>query len=634
MFCQFYKFTRAVKRLLLTFYAVLVNRQTGLLLLLLGGFWLSGTIYCKMFLPDKICWQWSFWHLFDISELRQTLGTAPLHAKIAGCILYVFTWVLGCGVLITILIDEKMRWVRKYNLGLYHSTSHRRNHIVVLGWDEMGCSLVRELLASNPKNDLKFKKIIILSSVSAEEIRKQLLRYGIDTDAIPTAIDPWNGEFDSESDIRTLRLEAAKAVYVLGEPDEAGHDHRVLALLDFLNICLREKRKTPLPCYALINQYALYWSLIREPRSAETQSTLDITPINFHENWCKHIWCTLPEPGNRKYPHLCTDFSCGKDVVLAIAGFSAMGQTMLIEALRVAHFAGQRKTEVLIIDPDADRLLRDFMAAHPNSDTITGFSFLAPINGVISAAAALEKLDQLRTNRQLTVALTYRNTDHALTDALLLKKRLGDDFTLLVRQDSSVSHSLSASAEHLTLYNWGNVFFFGRRCDSAYNPWHREILAKQLHAKYLDTLEKRLKESQRDWEYLDEQYRWKYRYQIDSLPELLHSVGIDIAPVVNEADRKGAASFFWTEREITSLAECSHNRWWADRILEGWTCGDIYDKANRKAPNMRPYNELPETRRNIDFQFIGKIPGCLSEIGYYLKRIERRKLSCIGDGAK
>ena len=621
MFGHFYKFIRASKRLLLTSYAVLVNRQTGLLLLLLGGFWLVGTGYCKLFLPDKICWQWSLWHLFDISELRQTLENAPLHAKIAGSILYVFTWILGCGVLITILIDEKIRWVRKYNLGLYHSKSNRRNHIVVLGWDEMGCSLIRELLTLNPKKYIKFKKILILSSVSAVEIRKQLLRYGIDTDAIPTVIDPWNGEFDSEADIRSLLLEAAQAVYVLGEPDEAGHDHRVLALLDFLNNSLRGKRETPLPCYVLINQYVLYWSLIREPRAAETQATLDITPINFHENWCKHIWCALPEFGNRKYPHLCADFSCDKDVALAIAGFSAMGQTMLIEALRIAHFAKQRKAKVLIIDPKADILLRDFKASHPGSDSIPGVSFLEPVNAAVSSAAALEKLDKLRENHQLNVILTYRNTDCALTDALLLKKKLGDNFTLLVRQDSSVSHSLSVSAEHLTLYHWENVFFFGRRCDSAYNPWHREILAKKLHADYLDTLEKRLKESQLDWEYLDEQYRWKYRYQIDSLPEMLHSVGIDIAPIENAADRKAAASFFWTEWEITSLAECSHNRWWADRILEGWSCSEIYDKPNRKAPNMRPYNELPEPRRNIDFQFIEKIPGCLNVIGYYLKRI-------------
>lgn len=623
MFGQFYKFTRAVKRLLLTFYAVLVNRQTGLLLLLLGGFWLAGTIYCKLSLPDKIGWQWTFWHLFDISELRQTLEVAPLHAKIVGSILYVFTWILGCGVLITILIDEKMRWVNKYNLGLYHSKSNRHNHIVILGWDEMGCSLIRELLTQDPKKDIKLKKIIILSSVSAEEIRKQLLRYGIDTDAIPTVIDPWNGEFDFVSDLRTLRLEAAKAVYILGEPDETGHDHRVLALLDFLNNCLREKREMPLPCYVLINQYPLYWNLIRESRSAETQATLDIMPINFHENWCKHIWCSLPEPGNREYPHLCTDFSCSKDVALAIVGFSSMGQTMLISALRIAHFARQRKTKVLIIDPNADCLLRDFMALHPGCDSIPGGTFLDPVNTAVSSAMALAELDKLRANHQLTIALTYRNTDLALTDAILLKKKFGNDFTLLVRQDSSVNHSLSIRAEHLTLYHWENVFFFGRRCDSAYNPWHREILAKQLHEKYLETLKDRLKASQLDWDYLEEQYRWKYRYQIDSLPEMLHSVGINIVPIENEADRKAATSFSWTEMEITNLAECSHNRWWADRILEGWSYGKSYDKPNRKAPNMRPYSELLATARDIDFQFIGKIPACLNDIGYYLKRIEQ-----------
>ena len=49
-----------MQRLFLTFYAVFFNMQTGLLLLLLGGFWISGTIYCRVSLPDKICWQWRF----------------------------------------------------------------------------------------------------------------------------------------------------------------------------------------------------------------------------------------------------------------------------------------------------------------------------------------------------------------------------------------------------------------------------------------------------------------------------------------------------------------------------------------------------------------------------------------------
>ena len=318
-----------------------------------------------------------------------------------------------------------------------------------------------------------------------------------------------------------------------------------------------------------------------------------------------------------------SDFSCSKDVALAIVGFSSMGQTMLISALRIAHFARQRKTKVLIIDPNADCLLRDFMALHPGCDSIPGGTFLDPVNTAVSSAMALAELDKLRANHQLTIALTYRNTDLALTDAILLKKKFGNDFTLLVRQDSSVNHSLSIRAEHLTLYHWENVFFFGRRCDSAYNPWHREILAKQLHEKYLETLKDRLKASQLDWDYLEEQYRWKYRYQIDSLPEMLHSVGINIVPIENEADRKAATSFSWTEMEITNLAECSHNRWWADRILEGWSYGKSYDKPNRKAPNMRPYSELLATARDIDFQFIGKIPACLNDIGYYLKRIEQ-----------
>lgn len=625
MFGKFYKFNRGMKRLFLTFYAVLFNTQTGLLLLLLGGFWLLGTVYCSFFLPDKTCWQWSFWHLFDISELRQTLAAGPWHARLAGSILYVFTWVLGCGVLITILIDEKMKWMKKYNLGLYHSKTNRRNHIVILGWDEMACSLIRELLNSNQYRKVRIRKIIILSSVSAEEIRKQLLRYGIDTDAIPTAIDPWNGEFDSEPYLRSLRIEAAQAVYILGEPDELGHDHRVLTTLDFLKKYLTEKLNVlkgdnSFPCYTLINQYSLYWNMIREIRARDTKDVIQPIPINFHENWCKLIWCSLAESGVGKYPHLCSNFNSDQDVALVIAGFSAMGQTMLIEALRIAHFVGNRKTEILIIDPKADRLWRDFLAAHPGSDAIPDVKFLSPVNASVASDLALDAMLGLQKSRQLTVALTYRNTDKALNDAIVLKNKLEDKVTLLVRQDSSVIHSLNSGTGNLTIYDWKNVFFFGRRCDSAYNPWHRELMAKELHRKYLVSLEENVKkkDSQLVWDSLEEKYHWKYRYQIDVLPEMFHSIGIEIKPLEEVPERERIR--VWSESELPQLSECSHNRWWADRILEGWRYGETYDKNDKTAPNMRPYSELEEKK---DFIFIQTIPDTLAVIGYCLRRIRQ-----------
>ncbi|MBO4647098.1 MAG: Ryanodine receptor Ryr, partial [Lentisphaeria bacterium] len=67
--------------------------------------------------------------------------------------------------------------------------------------------------------------------------------------------------------------------------------------------------------------------------------------------------------------------------------------------------------------------------------------------------------------------------------------------------------------------------------------------------------------------------------------------------------------------------ECSHNRWWADRILEGWHLGNVYDKESKTAPNMKPYSELDEENKKIDVQFIKKMPIFLHKSGYGLKRI-------------
>ena len=589
----------------------------------------------QLFLNDLYnSFLWAVSHFFDLGEVRKTLaGEESAWFKFLGAALYAIGWIIGCGVLISIIIDEKMEWRRRCNIGLNHSRRNLKNHVVILGWDEMACSLIRELLKEAAAGERKIGKIIILSSHRADDIVAQLHRYQIEVNMVPVLIDPWYGEYDSEDDIKKLRIESAHAVYVLGEHNESGHDLRVLALLDFLKDYLagKWKKEYPLPCYALIDQYQLYWGLIREFTGEDDEKILQVTAINFYENWCKHLWSSLPERERWNYPHLCIDWKSEKDVALVIAGFSAMGQTMLIEALRVAHFVDldcgeapiRRKTKIFIIDPDADALWNEFLAAHPESETIPGFEFPKRINEIVSSEKALSFLKDLddRDHHQLTVALTYRDTDRALSDAILLKQNMKNPFTLLVREDSSVIHSMSDKSENLKLYGWDNIFFFGRRCDSAYNPWHRENMAKNLHENYLDGLEERRKKSQEEWKYLAPRYRWKYFYQIDSLPEILHSFGIEIVPVESKSDRKAADSSFWKDEEIPRLAECSHNRWWADRILEGWHLGDVYDKESKTAPNMKPYRELDEENKKIDIQFIKKMPIFLHKSGYGLKRI-------------
>jgi hypothetical protein len=43
-----------------------------------------------------------------------------------------------------------------------------------------------------------------------------------------------------------------------------------------------------------------------------------------------------------------------------------------------------------------------------------------------------------------------------------------------------------------------------------------------------------------------------------------------------------------------------HDRWWADRALDGWTYAPERDNARKHHPDMVPYEQLSEPKRQLD----------------------------------
>jgi hypothetical protein len=62
-----------------------------------------------------------------------------------------------------------------------------------------------------------------------------------------------------------------------------------------------------------------------------------------------------------------------------------------------------------------------------------------------------------------------------------------------------------------------------------------------------------------------------------------------------------------------------HNRWWADRALDGWTLGPRND-ANKVHPNMVPYEELDEEAKQKDRNFVLHMIKVLEKEGLLVVR--------------
>lgn len=106
------------------------------------------------------------------------------------------------------------------------------------------------------------------------------------------------------------------------------------------------------------------------------------------ENWARRLWSIYALEGNHPYDAL--DYypilqlpdgqleNGEKFVHLVIVGFSGMGQALLLEALRVCHYANyddtqpeadRLRTQITVIDKDMDALLPHFKLMFPHLDS-------------------------------------------------------------------------------------------------------------------------------------------------------------------------------------------------------------------------------------------------------------------------
>ena len=151
-----------------------------------------------------------------------------------------------------------------------------------------------------------------------------------------------------------------------------------------------------------------------------------------------------------------------------------------------------------------------------------------------------------------------------------------------------------------------------------------ELLARAVHRLYL---EQRLgagelfgsAPSMAEWEDLPEEFRESSREQARDTARLLESVGYAIRP----ADT-GSGVRKLTDEEVETLAELAHERWSRERLRTGWRLSGARDDDRRLHPDLVPWGELSEPRREIDRYLVRHLPRSLAVSGQMLVRDRTR----------
>ena len=328
-----------------------------------------------------------------------------------------------------------------------------------------------------------------------------------------------------------------------------------------------------------------------------------------------------------KYPldHVPLSATDPRVVHVVIIGFGQMGESVLLQAAKIGHYANGKRLRVTVIDRNARRQERLFRYRQPQFDQICDSEFL---EGDIEEPATVEDVVRLATEPGCvpTVVACLPDDTGNLSCALSALPRLEErEVPILIRtmQERGWSSLLEvdrrASSLAAHVHPFGMINATCTRAALLNEDLH--LFARAIHQKFVQEREQEGRPatdpSMQPWNRLDETFRESNRQQADHVAVKLRAIGCYSA--LPETGKTPVGEF--SPEEVEVLARMEHARWNAERFLDGWTLvRDNPDKTKKQSPWLVSWDELPDTIKGYDRDAVLRIPLLLGLVGQKVYR--------------
>jgi hypothetical protein len=118
------------------------------------------------------------------------------------------------------------------------------------------------------------------------------------------------------------------------------------------------------------------------------------------------------------------------------------------------------------------------------------------------------------------------------------------------------------------------------------------------------------------WTQLTREGRRRNLAHADAIARQLEEVGYHLGPMIDW----GAAPLEFTEAEVEEMSRVEHERWVTERASEGWKRASAKDYRARQHPDLVPWAELPEERRDVNRRLVRARPAMLARVGIQVYR--------------
>lgn len=272
------------------------------------------------------------------------------------CLISIVGFILFCGVMISVFSNIIQRRVDNYINGAVRY-KHLKDHVVIIGFDEIMPSLVKQKCQDSPSD------ILILSKKNSADVREQVT--SMLTEEEEKRIIIYCGRRDSIEELRNLNLTEAKEVYILGNRQNIGHDALNIDCLGKMKLIFRERREIEkeknkkkacklIPVTVMFDNYATFSAFQVSDLSKEWRKYFTFTPFNFYEYWAQKViidrnFDGIDKNENFKYPRIegKTPLRGTDDTAhVVIFGITSMGVAIATQAALYLHFSKKRNGEL------------------------------------------------------------------------------------------------------------------------------------------------------------------------------------------------------------------------------------------------------------------------------------------------
>jgi len=412
--------------------------------------------------------------------------------------------------------------------------------------------------------------------------------------------------------LKKARIEHAKYMITVTENDIAN----VNILKHAKDLKNKKNSDHYLTCFAHIQNTKLKSLLYEHEIFFESYDNFDARIFNIYENGARIALRKYPPDKYTKITHK-TD----PPVHILVLGYDKLGEAIVFQIARVAHYRNNKKTHVTVIDEDALTHKEKLSTRVPAINKIANFNFVSKDPETLSRT----HLAKLQSVRPFNIIYFCIEDDTLEIDTLTRLKRLlpglKAEYVLFTKPSTPIPKPIKDD-------NNIKIIELVKESCTANVVVDEELdkLAMLIHNDYLKRAKEDIEKSKNknlnegkeppkqksvmvEWKRLNEEYRDNNRSQADHIEVKLRAIKCESCPADDSRDE-----YDFTKEKIimTDLAKMEHQRWNANRWLAGWRLGKRNDIL-KTHPDLVPWEKLNAKTKDYDIDAVANIPYLLSQ---------------------